>query len=246
MTDEHEFRYTGSDLLFMNERALTNYNHWIVSEFTKYFAIAGGKSALDFGAGIGTLCAIFSQKTKVLPATLEVDAAQRDTLRARGFHPYSSIDEVSENFDFIYTSNVLEHIEDDVATLIALRQRLADNGRIALFVPAFKLIWTTMDDKVGHYRRYTKKMLEARLQAAGFEVEKIAYRDSVGFMLALLFKVMGSKSGEPSGWSLVVFDRFLLPISRLLDVVTSPFFGKNVIAIARPARGHINNDPVDE
>jgi Methyltransferase domain len=236
MPENDDFEYTGSELLFTNEEALKNYNHWIVAQFVEEFSAINGKSALDFGAGIGSLCSIFDETTKVRPATLEVDAKQRDTLKKRGFSPYASIGEMSQNFDLIYTSNVLEHIEDDVATLIELRERISENGRIAIFVPAFKILWTSMDDKVGHHRRYTKKSLRAKLRAAGFTVEKIGYRDSIGFALALLFKVLGSKSGEPSYSSLVLFDRVLLPISRALDVLVSPFFGKNILAIARPIR----------
>jgi hypothetical protein len=95
------------------------------------------------------------------------------------------------------------------------------------------MIWTTLDDKVGHLRRYTAKTLTQHLDAAGFKVERIGYRDSVGFLLAILFKIIGSKSGIPSDRSLLIFDRVLFPISRLLDLLASPFFGKNVLAIAR-------------
>jgi hypothetical protein len=33
----------------------------------------------------------------------------------------------------------------------------------------------------------------------------------------------------------VFFDRVLLPISRALDLIVSPLFGKNVFAVASPA-----------
>lgn len=64
-------------------------------------------------------------------------------------------------------------------------------------------------------------------------MESIGYRDSIGFMLALVFKVVGSKSGEPSDLSLWIFDRLLWPVSRALDLIVSPFFGKNVLVVAR-------------
>jgi SAM-dependent methyltransferase len=233
--ENQTFKYTGSELLVMNERALSNYNRWIVSQFIKVGTLNGAKRVLDFGAGIGSLATIFNEETSIRPATVEVDAMQRETLRARGYAPYPSLDAVSERFDLIYTSNVLEHIEDDVEALVGLRGLLAEDGRIAIFVPAFRMIWTSMDDKVGHHRRYTKKMLRKHLEDAGFEVQKLCYRDSIGFLVALLFKATGDKSGEPSFRSLWIFDRFLLPISRILDLVASPLFGKNVLAVARPS-----------
>jgi SAM-dependent methyltransferase len=227
------FTYSGLTLLFAGERALRNYNKWIVSQFVSQYIAIRASSVLDFGAGIGSLCDIFRIMTGVTPCTLEIDRRQREILLTRGFHPFAAIDDITGRFDLIYTSNVLEHIEDDVDTLKRLRTKLAPDGRIAVFVPAFNAIWTTLDDKVGHHRRYTKATLRARLEAAGYAVERMRYCDSVGFMLAVLFKLIGSESGEPSEFSLRVFDRVLWPISRAVDAV-NPFFGKNVLAVARP------------
>jgi hypothetical protein len=58
------------------------------------------------------------------------------------------------------------------------------------------------------------------------------YCDSVGFGLALLFKVVGGRDGVPSSRSLRLFDRYLVPLSRLSDVALSRLFGKNILAHA--------------
>jgi len=236
MAVARDFEYTGSDLLVTNEDALRNYNSWIVDQFIRSGHPAAQRhEVLDFGAGIGSLSEIYAAKTSVRPSVLEVDAKQRDILTQRGYAPYARLEDVTGTYDLIYTSNVLEHIEDDVAALRTLRGLLRDDGRLAIFVPAFRMIWTSMDDKVGHHRRYTKRMLRDHLEAAGFTVESMSYRDSVGFMLALGFKVIGSASGEPSERSLRLFDRYLLPVSRAMDTVAHPLFGKNVFAMARAA-----------
>jgi SAM-dependent methyltransferase len=227
-----DFRYSGSALLLATEKALKNYNTWIVSTFVRQYTALRATSVLDFGAGTGSLCVLFRKMTGVTPATMEIDGQQREILRSRGFDPVATIDDIGGRYDLIYTSNVLEHIEDDVDALKHLREKLALDGRIAIFVPAFNAIWTTLDDKVGHHRRYTKTTLRASLEAAGYAVEEMRYCDSIGFLLAALFKVIGSKSGEPSVFSLTVFDRLLWPVSRIVDAV-NPFFGKNVLAIAR-------------
>jgi SAM-dependent methyltransferase len=237
MAEPYDFKYSGFMLLFANERALKNYNKWIVSKFVDQYVALRARSVLDFGAGIGSLAGIFRKMTGVTPCTLEVDRRQREILFGRGFDPFATIDEITGQFDLIYTSNVLEHIEDDVDALRRLRTKLAPDGRIAIFVPAFNAIWTTLDDKVGHHRRYTKATLRAHLEAAGYAVEQIRYCDSVGFALAALFKLIGNESGEPSEFSLAVFDRVLWPISRAVDFV-NPFFGKNLLAVARPNPSH--------
>jgi SAM-dependent methyltransferase len=231
--EREAFRYSGTHLLNSGEANLANYNKWISRQFVLVFQQYKYKSVLDFGAGIGSIASLFRQYAGVSPYTLEIDPTQAEILRTRGFSPMQSLNELDKQIDFIYTSNVLEHIPDDLDALQQLRAKLSSNGRIAIFVPAFESIWTTLDDKVGHYRRYTKSTLSSVLNKAGFEIEHIEYKDSIGFMLALIFKVIGSKSGEPSDLSLWTFDRLLWPVSRALDTITFPFFGKNVLAIAR-------------
>jgi SAM-dependent methyltransferase len=228
--------YTGADLLIANEENLKNYNNWIVRQFVRCFRKNKfyKQSVLDFGAGVGTLSAIFWEKTGIKPVAVEPDLHQRETLRARKFNAYECIDDVEGQFDMVYTSNVLEHIKDDVAALSKIKGKLTPDGRVAIFVPAFNIIWTSMDDKVGHYRRYTIPMLKASLEKAGFEVEEISYRDALGFMMAVAFKLIGNKSGEPSHFSLVLFDKIIFPVSIVLDLFTRRLFGKNILAIAKP------------
>jgi SAM-dependent methyltransferase len=227
--------YTGTHLLASTEKTLANYNRWICRQFVSLYKKFDYESVLDFGAGIGSIALLFRRETGVIPLTLEIDPQQQATLLSRGFQPISALHELPTNIDFIYTSNVLEHIPDDVGALKELREHLADRGRIAIFVPVFESIWTALDDKVGHQRRYSKKMLTEHLEKAGFVVEHMRYCDSVGFVLAMLFKYIGNKSGEPSERSLILFDRILWPVSLALDIVASGIFGKNMLAVARKA-----------
>ena len=173
MVDRTEAFYSGTELLAVGEQALANYNAWIVRQFVRYFRHSDttGKAVLDFGAGIGTLSVIFERDSGVRPFAVEQDRNQQATLRRRNIETYASLAELRRPMDYIYTSNVLEHIADDLATLVELRETLVEGGKIAIFVPAFESIWTTLDDHVGHHRRYTIAGLGEKLVAAGFEVE---------------------------------------------------------------------------
>ena len=235
MVHNADTSYAGTELLAVGEQALANYNAWIVRQFVRYFRNdnAAGTAVLDFGAGIGTLSVIFERDSGVRPLAIEVDVDQQATLRQRNIETYASLADLPRPMDFIYSSNVLEHIADDAAILAALRDRLVVGGKIAIFVPAFESIWTMLDDRVGHHRRYTIAGLEAKLAAAGFEVESIRYCDSLGFLLAYLYKFIGDASGEPSGASLRLFDRVVFPLSLVVDKATRRLFGKNVLALAR-------------
>jgi len=237
MGEELIFEYTGKEILLANETLLRNYNRWIVQQFAKYWKKnVTIKTTLDFGAGVGTLGILFKEMTNQLPISLEIDGSQRDILLRRGFIVAKGIDEVSQEIGFVYSSNVLEHIEDDLAALISIRKKMSRDGRLALYVPAFESIWTKMDDNVGHYRRYTKASLQEKLIKAGFEVESICYSDPIGFVLAKAFKLIGSESGNPGDRSLLLFDRVLFPVSALLDRMTRHVFGKNVLAFAHVRR----------
>jgi SAM-dependent methyltransferase len=235
MVQQIEESYSGTELLAVNEHALANYNAWIVKQFVRYFrkSASTGNAVLDFGAGIGTLSVIFEIESGVRPLAVEIDVNQRVTLRDRSIETYASLADLPRPMDFIYSSNVLEHIPDDVAALAALRDTLVAGGKIAIFVPAFESIWTALDDRVGHHRRYTTASLKEKLAVAGFEVESIRYCDSLGFLLAFLYKFIGDTSGEPSSTSLKIFDRAVFPVSLLVDKITSRLFGKNVLALAR-------------
>jgi hypothetical protein len=90
-----------------------------------------------------------------------------------------------------------------------------------------------MDRKVGHVRRYRKRALAVLLQGCGFTVTEARYVDSLGFLASLAYKVFGSDTGDIDRASLRLYDRFVFPASCALDRIASPFFGKNLLVLAR-------------
>jgi putative flippase GtrA len=231
---EVQYVYAGKNMLFKMELDLKNYNLGIVEIFLKNSILFNKffKNVMDFGAGIGTLSQIFFSKTGVKPDGVELDLSQREILISRGFNCYPSIEDTDGPYDLIFTSNVLEHIEDDKKILLQLKSKLTETGLLLIYVPAFESIWTNMDDKVGHYRRYKIKDLTSKLHETGYKVLKIHYCDSLGFLLSLLFIFIGNKNGAPSSFSLTIYDNLLLPISNFLDVFFSKYFGKNIFVVA--------------
>lgn len=231
-------KFSGTNLLLKSEEFLKNYHHFIVDKFVKYSPSSSDAKVLDFGAGIGTLAEIFFNAVGLKPECVEIDPDQRKIIEQRGYKSHAGLDQINEKYDFIFSSNVLEHIEDDMSSLAAIRSKLRMSGTLVIFVPAFEIIWSAMDDRMGHYRRYSKKMVLEKLVQSGYTVKDIRYCDSFGFILSLLFKYVGSKSGEPSSVSLRIFDSFLLPISKVVDVLVFGKFGKNLIAVATLNQSH--------
>ncbi len=230
-----EYQYVGTENLVLIEDALINYNKWIVGKFIRVFSgiKRSDASVLDFGAGLGTLCKIFYQKTGVKPDAVDADPSHRAILLGGGFRTYSALSELREDYDLIYTSNVLEHIENDHEILESLKFRLRKNGILLIYVPAFEMLWTSMDDMVGHVRRYRKNDLIQKLRIGGYDVQYAGYCDSVGFVLSLVFKMIGKKGGEMPLRALRFYDTVLLPISKIMDTFFSAWFGKNLYVIAK-------------
>ena len=83
------------------------------------------------------------------------------------------------SFDRVITSEVLEHIQDDVTAISELVRVLKPGGTFAATVPTWfpeKINWMLSDEYHapksvgGHVRIYTATELKAKLRAAGLEV----------------------------------------------------------------------------
>jgi SAM-dependent methyltransferase len=205
-----------------------NYNRFLVDCVRR--EADPGRPVLDYGAGAGlharALRAHGYQVSCVEPVP---------TLRARmssdGITALASLDDCDQHFGTVYALNVLEHIEDDAEALRQIRDVLLPEGKLVLYVPAFTLLFTEMDRRVGHFRRYRRGQLEQLVRAADLRVLRSEYVDSAGFAAALLYRV-ARRDGAISQRSVVLYDRVIFPISRAIDQVTHRYFGKNVLVVA--------------
>lgn len=222
--------YSGADNLEVMREA-KNYNNFLLATIRRH--APPNARTLDFGAGGGQFaCPLAERGADVL--ALEPDRHLREHIRSRGVASVGNPAEVADrSIDYVYTLNVLEHIEDDVAALRQLRAKLKNDGVLLIYVPAFPVLYTAMDAKVGHIRRYTRTSLVKAVSAAGFAIEKVAYVDCLGFFATLLFKVAGSQQGNINMTALKIYDRIVFPISRVLDAVTGRWIGKNLLLLAR-------------
>lgn len=230
--------YRGTEVLRLVEANLRNYNRAIVAAVIA--AAPPNAQILDFGAGIGTLPNGMRARGLIVDC-VEPDAAQRSELEQSGFRCYAQITDVpSASYDYIYSSNVLEHIEDDVAALRELRRTLRPAGKLLLYVPAFNVIYTVNDHVLGHFRRYTKSVLRERLQRAGFAVESMRYADFLGFFVALLFKLVSNKMESFNPRTVGLYDSLIFPMSRSIERALRPPLGKNIYALARRTNAAFN------
>jgi SAM-dependent methyltransferase len=137
----------------------------------------------------------------------------------------------SVQFDTILYLDVLEHIAEDRAELAQAAQLLAPEGHIVVLGPAHQFLFSAFDIAVGHYRRYNRAMLVA-LTPPGCRLEMSMMLDTAGFSASLANRVLLSTS-LPSKRQIALWDRVLVPISRVLDRATAYRFGKTVIVVWR-------------
>lgn len=232
-------QYQGTDNLESMEAA-KNYNSFLES-LVRIHQPQSKESVptLDFGAGTGTLCIPLFEKSKnsnqhLNITCLEPDTGLREALKYKGFRCFSNIAEIEDGtFSYVYSFNVLEHIEHDLEALKKLYRVLTTNGNLLIYVPAFQCLYGPMDKKVGHFRRYRKFSLKSRIEEAGFSVSKCEYVDCLGFFTAYLHRFVGSRSGSLSKRSVMIYDALLFPVSRIMDRLFKNFFGKNLLILAR-------------
>lgn len=221
--------YSGVDNLEVMREA-QNYNRYLLDTVRSHAPVGG--RVLDFGAGGGQFALPLAQLGLDITA-LEPDPLLRSRVSTGGIRTVAGLDELAaQSFEYVYTLNVLEHIADDVTALRQLHSKLVPQGTLLIYVPAFPVLYTSMDAKVGHVRRYTRRTLIAAVRAAGFRIERVAYVDSLGFFAALLFKAAGDRSGDIDQRALKLYDRVVFPISRIIDTLTQRWFGKNLLLIA--------------
>lgn len=109
-----------------------------------------------------------------------------------------------QNFDLICLFDVLEHIEDEKASLARIKSLLAPGGNFILTVPAYQFLFSTHDKLNHHHRRYHRAQLKALLVNSGFHVEKISYINMLLLPLALVVRAADQlfKNKKSSGASM--------------------------------------------
>jgi SAM-dependent methyltransferase len=209
------------------------YNRFLLSELV-YWA-ADRRRVLDFGAGNGRF-AFALRERGVEVAAVEPDPLLAGSIRARGVPAFADLEELGQrSVDGIYSINVLEHLDDDRAVLAGFRRRLASGGGLFVYVPAFPILFSANDARVGHLRRYRRRELVARVCEAGFAVESVRYVDSLGFAAGLGYRFFGRRDGGLDPAKVRLYDAAVFPLSRRLDRLFERFVGKNLLLRATAA-----------
>jgi SAM-dependent methyltransferase len=227
-------RYQGSELaLFADAVRWKRYYAKSLQPFL-------GPAVLEVGAGIGGTTQVLCTGAHTRWLCLEPDAvlaARIEERRRAGDLPACCESRVgtlsaiarSERFDTVLYVDVLEHIEDDREELAQAASLLSRGGHLIVLAPAHAWLWSPFDASVGHYRRYTRASLLA-LGPAGTRAVRTRYLDAVG-LLASLGNRLVLQSAMPTASQIRAWDRFMVPLSRLVDPLLGYLAGKTVVAV---------------
>jgi 2-polyprenyl-3-methyl-5-hydroxy-6-metoxy-1,4-benzoquinol methylase len=212
---------------------------WVLEEFNPYLH---GR-VLEVGAGLGTITRkLIERYSEISVVALEpaenvfVDLASYAALTPRVTAIKQTLAEYyvgpEERFETILYLNVLEHIEDDARELRLASEALLPGGAVLVFAPALEPLYSELDYRAGHYRRYSLRRLRNLAIDAGLTVRSVRYFDVLGVPpYFFVYKFLGH--GEISGSTLWWYDRIVVPISRLIQrAIPFPPLGKNIILVA--------------
>lgn len=236
---KNKVEYVGKDLEAMD--FAVNYHRWILDILKPFL----GKRLVEVGAGTGSFSELLlktNPQSLVLVEPSEMfEALQNNSaiidsrvsikIFQNIFSEIAARIKAESAPDTIIYINVLEHIEDDLAELKTVRQTLADNGRVCIFVPALPLLYSEFDKYIGHFRRYRKNELTEKCEQAGFRIILKRNFDFPG-ILPWLIKYRLLKSTTMESGAVKFYDDFAVPVIRRLENFVQPPTGKNLLFVA--------------
>ena len=215
------------------------YNQWIFDKIQPFL----GRRVVEIGSGIGNFTGALAANGTTHVVATDTSPTYLQRLRDRFAQPDKvstelwNLDEppnerIRESADSAVCLNVLEHIEDDVRAMRNISTALAPNGWLIALVPAHQWLYGTMDEHLGHVRRYSKQELREKLEQAGYVVERIFWLNAVGMLGWFTSGRVLKRQTIPSG-QVKIFE-VVVPLARLVDAMVTPLVGGlSLICIAR-------------
>jgi glycosyltransferase involved in cell wall biosynthesis len=213
---------------------LQRYNRWIFSKFHPFL----GRRVLEIGSGVGNITKFLLDRDLVIATDVEPQYLQ---LLKNNFEKYKKflIETLdisgtemeryrSYHIDSVICFNVLEHIEQDEKVLRNIFDVLEPKGRLLLLVPSHPRLYGTLDQHLGHHRRYGKRDLKNRLETIGFKIISLKNFNRIGMLGWFLNSRILRRKSLPS-FQLRIYN-FLVPLFKLEEFLPLPF-GTSLLAV---------------
>lgn len=184
---------------------------WYVALHELILSLVAGEVAtrrqleiFDAGCGTGRLAELLAPYGTVRGCDASPDAiafCEQRGLLTMELTDLQTVTLPADHFDVITCIDVLYHrgIDDDVAVLGKLRTALKPGGLLILHLVADPALFSSHDIAVHTRERYTRPMLQERLNRAGLVTERLSYR--LATLLPLIsawrrWRRQGTKTGQ--------------------------------------------------
>jgi 2-polyprenyl-3-methyl-5-hydroxy-6-metoxy-1,4-benzoquinol methylase len=213
-----------------------NYNRWIYDQIAPYL----GNRVLDVGCAIGNITQFYADRDLVVGVDVvpEELAVARERFKDKHFEAHhmdvsspALLQFRERDLDTAVCLNVLEHVEDDVFALRNMRDTLRPGSTICLLTPCNKWLYGPMDEIDHHFRRYTRRELNAKLLEANLALVHQNYFNVLGIAAWLVTNRLLRRSlAAPAQYGF--FDSLVPVLSRIERVVPPPN-GLSIVTICR-------------
>jgi SAM-dependent methyltransferase len=222
-----EYRYIGSELdVFAKASVWKGYLYGQIRPFLQ------GRVA-EVGAGLGATTAVLGSDLQTRWLAIEPDSSLANEIKRSSqvevFIGTLADLPVNRSFEAILYVDVLEHIENDAAELKLASERLSAGGHLVVLGPAHNFLFTAFDSMIGHYRRYNKTTLTNAAPSC-LRLKRLRYLDSFGLLASLANKLCLRQS-VPTTSQILFWDRVLVRISRVMDLLFNYRIGKSILAV---------------
>jgi ubiquinone/menaquinone biosynthesis C-methylase UbiE len=151
----------------------------------------GATRLLDIGSGTGAnLEAMRRHFTSLQTVGLDANQFCREACAARGLDvrdgTATSLPVETASQDIVTLFDVLEHIDDEAASLSEIARVLRPGGILVLTVPAYQWLWGPHDVLAHHRRRYTRTQLLRLLEPSCLQTLYASYFNTLLFPLAVV------------------------------------------------------------
>ena len=163
-------------------------------------------SVLDIGGGEGAILDIArkaDQKFKQFTIVdLDENARTKAILKGYNFHKTRIEDiQIFEKFDLILMFNLIEHIEDPVATLVKLKSLLKPGGLIVIKTPNYLSVDATLfkgNSWTGlhcprHWTIFSQESIELAVKKSKLKINILSFTQGAPFWAASIVSLLGQK-----------------------------------------------------
>jgi SAM-dependent methyltransferase len=102
-----------------------------------------------------------------------------------------------DEFDLVGVFDVLEHVDEDERMLAEIHAALRPGGGLAITVPQHPWLWGPQDEAAHHVRRYKRRELVAKVERAGFAIERVTSFVSLLLPAMIASRLRKRRGGAP-------------------------------------------------